>query len=105
MFRRRGDRRAGNDDRSIQVECWDSRQYQFTLEVSAVSRNAILINPVSFIWFVIEKTNCQCTTGISLPLVGNKRSRFFRSCLQATGGQPRCKRRHVIVFLWGIIAC
>lgn len=57
MFRRRGDRRAGNGDRSIQVECSDSRQYQFMLEVSAVSRNMILINPGSFVWFIIEKTN------------------------------------------------
>lgn len=41
MFRRRAERRAGNADRSIQVECPDSSHFQFTLEVSAISRNVI----------------------------------------------------------------
>lgn len=44
MFRRRAERRAGSGDRSIQVECSDSSNLQFTLEVSTISRN-LICNP------------------------------------------------------------
>ena len=54
MFRWRGDRRAGNSDRSIQVECLDSSKYQFTLEVSGVARNMILLIR-SFVWLLYRK--------------------------------------------------
>ena len=41
MFRRRAERRAANTDRSIQVQCLDSSRFEFTLEVSVISRNVI----------------------------------------------------------------
>ena len=72
MFRRRADRRTGYGNGSIQVECSDSTQHQFSLEVCRVSRNVIFINLGSFLWFVSEKVNWQWITGISLSLDWDK---------------------------------